>query len=145
MGELSFGVAQISEMLHIIISILSPFPLELSLSQKCKEVGQMQCQDSCGWASCVAASDTFFNTHDQCCPRGYKFKCCSMLPQMKYSFVYKYTAVMFREMEEKCKDKSGFCLCKPHLSITNGMCCYANGGCGCCSDANEPTIGKLPK
>uniref|UniRef100_A0A183CHS9 Uncharacterized protein n=1 Tax=Globodera pallida TaxID=36090 RepID=A0A183CHS9_GLOPA len=128
------------------VQFLMPFPLELSLSQRCKEKGQLQCQNSCGWASCVARGDYFDNAYDECCPPGYVFKCCAMLPQMKYSFLYKNTAVMFREMEEKCQDKSGFCVCQPRgTSMINGMCCYANGGCGCCFNPNEPTIGKLPK
>ncbi|KAI3419750.1 hypothetical protein GPALN_004181 [Globodera pallida] len=126
---------------------LGPRFLGMALSQRCKEKGQIQCQDSCGWASCVPASDTYAdNAYYDCCPFGYAFKCCAMLPKMKYSFVWKPMELSFRVMQEKCKDKSGLCVCQPlWTTMMNGLCCYANGGCGCCFNPDEPTIGKLPK
>uniref|UniRef100_A0A914IHC0 Uncharacterized protein n=1 Tax=Globodera rostochiensis TaxID=31243 RepID=A0A914IHC0_GLORO len=128
-----------------------PFPLELSVSQECKEEAQRECKDDCGWAACLPETYVIGNPDrlfGDCCPTRYLFTCCTLLHQMEYTWVKKKTrdmAVVLREKEE-CKNKK-ICVCdipltdKEETRRIQRMCCADDvqfptsiimGACSCC-------------
>uniref|UniRef100_A0A914GP44 Uncharacterized protein n=1 Tax=Globodera rostochiensis TaxID=31243 RepID=A0A914GP44_GLORO len=141
-----------------------PFPLDMPVSQTCKEKGQAKCNGTCGWAECVA---TYlgplldfpvavrkkplpplpdFALNAECCPAGHEFRCCEMPSNRKYTWVQKNSNEMISALDEKpeCKNKE-YCACEfsNHHRMMDGMCCSEDDKCGCCW--TDPIISKLPQ
>uniref|UniRef100_A0A183CBK5 Uncharacterized protein n=1 Tax=Globodera pallida TaxID=36090 RepID=A0A183CBK5_GLOPA len=158
--QLFILVSSLSKILTAEVKKFSkPFPLELSVSQDCKESAQQNCKE-CGWAACLPESYEYLNSdfksgdgYFNCCPMRYKFTCCALLHQMEYTWVQKKTrdmAVVLREKEE-CKNKK-ICVCdiprddKDATRRILRMCCADDvaflgplfGACGCCY--NSPLL-----
>uniref|UniRef100_A0A183CMD3 WAP domain-containing protein n=1 Tax=Globodera pallida TaxID=36090 RepID=A0A183CMD3_GLOPA len=102
-----------------------PFPLDMPVSQACKERAQAKCNGTCGWAECVAI-DTSENVamcyllikkvcgqkddadDADCCPKAHVFTCCQMPANRKYTWVKKNMNEMILVVDEKqpdCKNK----------------------------------------
>uniref|UniRef100_A0A183BYD3 SMB domain-containing protein n=1 Tax=Globodera pallida TaxID=36090 RepID=A0A183BYD3_GLOPA len=131
-----------------------PLPWELQVRQECKEEAQIVCKE-CGWAQCVPTTDGKVMNFDPnyeccpnvrkdykayCCPLGYEFKCCAVLPQQKYALQPTFIWKTIWEFKEKC---NSFCICAlTSDALMSGFCCDRSSDCGCCK--TDPTISKLP-
>uniref|UniRef100_A0A183C577 VWFD domain-containing protein n=1 Tax=Globodera pallida TaxID=36090 RepID=A0A183C577_GLOPA len=122
-----------------------PLPWELRLSPECKEEAQVVCKE-CGWAQCVPIKDDkvveFDWDHEcctnvrkdhkaYCCPLGYEFKCCAMLPHQKYALQPKDIESTIKQVGVQCNSK--ICICDVSSNaLMGGVCCDPTTACDCC-------------
>uniref|UniRef100_A0A914H9A2 Uncharacterized protein n=1 Tax=Globodera rostochiensis TaxID=31243 RepID=A0A914H9A2_GLORO len=154
--QLLIFLCSTSKILTVEVEILfKGLPWELRLRQECKEEAQIVCKE-CGWAQCVPtdAEDKKFDPNYECCPNvrkehkgyccpmGYEFKCCAVLPQQKYALQPTFIPETIKEFEKKCKN-SKICICAlTSDGLMSGLCCDQSFDCGCCR--TDPTISKIP-
>uniref|UniRef100_A0A914HU34 Uncharacterized protein n=1 Tax=Globodera rostochiensis TaxID=31243 RepID=A0A914HU34_GLORO len=154
--QLLICLCSLSKILSAKVEIFKkPLPWELRVRQECKEEAQIVCKE-CGWAQCVPsdAEDTNFDPNYECCPNvrkghkayccplGYEFKCCAVLPQQKYALKPTHFPETIEEFEKTCKNGK-ICICGLNShGLMRGFCCDKSSNCGCCG--TDPTISKNP-